>query len=181
MRWLSRRTIALPWLPFFVFAIVANPPSSRSQSRSSDLATYDALIDPAHRRHWAFERVRRPPVPRVKNQAWVRNPIDAFVLAGLEAKGWQPSPPAKPRPFLRRLYLDLIGLPPTLAEQEVFLNDPSPQAMDRLVNDLLARPSYGERWARHWLDLVRYADTNGYERDANKPSVWRYRSPGPLG
>src|SRR5579885_2631999 len=122
--------------------------------------------------HWAFQPVRRPDVPEVRDRAWVRNPIDAFVLARLEARGWKPSPPAPPQVLLRRMYLDVTGLPPTLAEQEQFARDPS---LDRLSADLLARPQYGERWARHWLDVVRYAESNGYERDGPKPSVWRYR------
>src|SRR5207244_4460287 len=90
-------------------------------------------------------------------------------------KGWKPSPPAEPRAFLRRVHLDLIGLPPTSAEQDAFLNNPTPEALDAIVEDLLSRPAHGERWGRHWLDLVRYAETNGYERDATKPHVWRYR------
>ncbi len=121
-------------------------------------------------RHWAFQKPVAAGPPTVKNRAWVRNPIDAFVLAKLEEKGWSPNPPAAPGDLLRRLYLDLIGLPPTPAEQQAFQGD-----FDREVAKLLARPEYGERWARHWLDVVRYADTNGYERDALKPSVWRYR------
>ena len=125
--------------------------------------------------HWAFQPVRRPSVPAVRSKTWVRNPIDAFVLAKLEQRGWRPSDPAKPRALLRRLYLDLIGLPPTLEEQQALLKDPSPESFDRLVGDLLQRPGYGERWARHWFDLVRYAETNGYERDNAKPHVWRYR------
>ena len=110
----------------------------------------------------------------MKDSAWVRNPIDAFVLAKLEARGWQPAPAAEPGALLRRIYLDLTGLPPTLAEQDMFRAE-HPAALDRVIDDLLQRPTHGERWARHWLDLVRYADTNGYERDGNKPSVWRYR------
>ena len=125
--------------------------------------------------HWAFQPVRRPSVPAVRSEAWVRNPIDAFVLANLEQRGWRPSDPAKPRALLRRLYLDLIGLPPTLEEQQALLKDPLPESFDQLVDDLLQRPGYGERWARHWFDLVRYAETNGYERDNAKPHVWRYR------
>jgi hypothetical protein len=114
-------------------------------------------------------------VPRVKNISWVRNPIDAFVLARLEARGWKLAPPAERRALLRRLSLDLIGLPPTPEEQTAFLNDAAPDAAERLVERLLASPHYGERWGRHWLDLVRYAETNGYERDADRPHVWRYR------
>jgi Protein of unknown function (DUF1553)/Protein of unknown function (DUF1549)/Planctomycete cytochrome C len=130
---------------------------------------------PAPTDHWAFKRVSAPVVPSVKNPGWVRNPIDNFVLAKLETKSWTPSPAAEPRALLRRIYLDVVGMPPSLAEQQEFLRSPTPAAFDRVVNDLLARPAYGERWGRHWLDLVRYAETNGYERDATKPHVWRYR------
>jgi hypothetical protein len=142
---------------------------------SKDLAKYDARIKPADRAHWSYQSVKRPALPKVKDAAWVRNPIDAFVLAKLEAKGWQPSLPAKPAAWLRRVYVDVTGLPPTIAEQDAFLKNPTPEAMDAVVKDLLNRPSYGERWGRHWLDVVRYAETAGYERDAIKPSVWRYR------
>ncbi|MBM3726062.1 MAG: DUF1553 domain-containing protein [Acidobacteria bacterium] len=130
---------------------------------------------PDPRNHWAFRpRVTVEP-PRVKNTAWVRNPIDAFVLAKLEEKGMTPAPGAPPAHLLRRMTLDLNGLPPTPAEQTAFLADGSEEGYQKLIRDLLARPAYGERWARHWLDVVRYAETNGYERDAIKPSVWRYR------
>jgi hypothetical protein len=142
---------------------------------AADLARYDARIKPADRQHWAYQPVKRPGIPDVKNAAWARNPIDRFVLARLEARGWQPSPPAPPHALLRRVHLDLAGLPPTLAEQDAFLKAPTPQALDGVVDDLLSRTTYGERWGRHWLDLVRYAETNGYERDAVKPNVWRYR------
>ncbi|MEW5979577.1 MAG: PSD1 and planctomycete cytochrome C domain-containing protein [Acidobacteriota bacterium] len=125
--------------------------------------------------HWAFKAVQAPPIPEVKDATWTRNPIDRFVQAKLESRGWAPSPPAAPPALLRRIYLDLIGMPPSPAEQQAFLRSPSPTALDHVIADLLARPAYGERWARHWLDLVRYAETNGYERDAIKPLVWRYR------
>ena len=133
--------------------------------------------------HWAFQPVRRPPVPEVQERAWVRNPIDAFILAKLEAAGEKPAPPASAAVLLRRAHLDLIGLPPTLEDVEALTNSDRNTSgsadehlsFDRFIDDLLARPAYGERWARHWLDLVRYADSNGYERDAAKPFVWRYR------
>ena len=155
----------------FVPLLLAAPVAAQGPSAES----YDAKIKPADREHWAFRPVRPVAVPAVKDAAWVRTPIDAFVLAKLEAKGWQTALPAGPRAILRRVYLDLTGLPPTLDEQDRFLRDPSPAALDRLIDVLLARPAYGERYARHWLDLARYADTNAYERDALKPSVWRYR------
>jgi hypothetical protein len=125
--------------------------------------------------HWSFQPVQSPRVPGVKGSAWVRTPIDNFVLAKLEEKGWTPSPPAEPRSLLRRVYLDLTGLPPAPAEQESFVSHPTMEALDKIIDNLLSRSSYGERWGRHWLDLVRYAETNGYERDAVKPHVWRYR------
>ncbi|MBI5801759.1 MAG: DUF1549 domain-containing protein [Verrucomicrobia bacterium] len=126
-------------------------------------------------KHWAFVPPVRPAVPAVKNKSWPQNPIDHFILAKLEERGWQPSPAAEKRGLLRRVFLDLAGLPPTLAEQDTFLADNSPNAFAKLVDDLLSRSSYGERWGRHWLDLARYAESNGYERDAAKPNVWRYR------
>ena len=133
---------------------------------------YDARIKPRDREHWAFQPVQPRVPPAVKGTEWVRTPIDSFILAKLEAKGWKPSPAAEPRAILRRLHLHLTGLPPTLEEQEAFLRSPS---IERLVDDLMSRPAYGERFARRWLDLARYADTNAYERDGMKPHVWRYR------
>ena len=127
------------------------------------------------KQHWSFQPIRRPEVPAVKRTDWIRTPIDNFVLAQLEKRGWTPSPPADSRALLRRVYLDLIGLPPTPTEQELFSKSPTAESLDGVVDDLLSRSSYGERWARHWLDLVRYAETNGYERDSVKPFVWRYR------
>lgn len=136
-----------------------------------DLADYDAFVKDSDREHWSFKRVVAPPIPEVQQRDWVRNPVDAFVLARLEASGWKPNPPAQRYQLLRRMYLDLAGLPPTLEEQE---SDQTVD-LDRVVESLLARPAYGERWGRHWLDLVRFAETNGYERDGTKPNVWRYR------
>jgi hypothetical protein len=127
------------------------------------------------RAHWAFQPVRRPDVPAVKDRAWVANPVDAFILAGLQAKGLTPNPPASKRELVRRLYYDLAGLPPTPQEVEDFVNDPSPAAYETLVDRLLDSPAYGERWGRHWLDLVRFAETNSYERDGPKPNAWKYR------
>ena len=124
--------------------------------------------------HWAFEAVRRPELPAVKSAEWVRNPIDRFLLARLEAEGLKPSPEADRYALVRRVYLDLVGLPPTSDEADRFVRDDQPQAYERLVDRLLASPHYGERWARKWLDLARYADTNGYEKDRER-SIWPYR------
>ena len=125
--------------------------------------------------HWAFQPLKSPTVPKVHNTAWVRNPIDAFVLAKLEAKKLKPSPTASRRELIRRVAYDLTGLPPTPEEVTAFEEDTDPKAYEKLVDRLLASPHYGEKWGRHWLDLVRYAETNSYERDNPKPNVWRYR------
>src|SRR5581483_5653303 len=132
-------------------------------------------VDDRARNFWSFRPVARPPVPAVRRADWVRTPIDAFVLAKLEAAGLQPAPPAAKTSLLRRVSYDLTGLPPSPAEVDAFLRDDSPDAYEKVVEKLLASPAYGERWARHWLDLVRYAETNGYEFDTAKPHVWRYR------
>ena len=115
--------------------------------------------------HWAFVAPKQIPPPAVKNAEWCRNPIDRFVLAKLEQQGLGPTPEADRYELVRRVYLDLIGLPPTPAEADAFVKDPAPDAFERLVDQLLASPHYGERWARRWLDLARYADTNGFEKD----------------
>ena len=125
--------------------------------------------------HWAFRPPQRPAQPRISYQTWVGTPVDTFILARLEDKGIHPAPPADRPTLLRRIYMKLIGLPPSLEEQRIFLEDKSPEAYERVGEDLLSRPQYGERWVRHWLDVVRYAETNGYERDGTKPSAWRYR------
>jgi hypothetical protein len=140
-----------------------------------DLSQYDRVIDAADREHWAYRPVARPPIPRVKHPRWCANPIDCFILSRLEAAAWTPNPAAEPRALLRRVSLDVVGLPPSPAVQRSFLADSSPDNWSRLIDRLLDDPGYGERWGRHWLDLVRYAESNGYERDATKPSVWRYR------
>ncbi len=125
-------------------------------------------------RHWAYVKPVRSEAPQVRNRQWVRNPIDAFVLAKLEKEGLSPSPEAPRETLIRRASLDLIGLPPDLKEVESFLANPSPDAYEKLVDRLLASPHFGERWARPWLDLARYGDTNGHEKDRRR-SIWKYR------
>ncbi|MEE2973202.1 MAG: DUF1549 domain-containing protein, partial [Planctomycetota bacterium] len=124
---------------------------------------------------WAWQPLGEPEVPEVDDRTWVRTPIDAFVLARLEASGLRPAPEADRRTLIRRLSFDLTGLPPSPEEVEAFVEDPRPDAYDRLVDRLLASEQHGVKWARHWLDAVRYADTDGYERDRTKPEAWRYR------
>lgn len=138
-------------------------------------AGHEPQVTESVKQFWSFRPVRRPEVPAVGNTAWVRNPIDAFILARLEAESLQPAPPADKVTLLRRAYYDLIGLPPTPAEVQEFVANESPHAFEQVVDRLLHSPHYGERWARHWLDLVRYAETNSFERDAAKPFVWQYR------
>jgi mono/diheme cytochrome c family protein len=133
------------------------------------------VITPEARNYWAYKPVRRPAVPVVRNSAWVSNPIDTFILSKLEAKGLAPAPPADRVALVRRLYYDLTGLPPTPEQVDAFVADKSDNAYEKLVDRLLASPHYGEKWGRYWLDVVRYAETNGYERDGPKPFVWRYR------
>ena len=135
----------------------------------------DKEITDAQRNYWAFKKPVRHAIPQVSNTAWVRNPIDAFILAALEKKGLSPSPPADKRTLLRRVTFDLTGLPPAPAEITSFLADNSPDAYEKVVRRLLASPRYGERQAQHWLDVVRFGETNGYELDAERPQAWRYR------
>ena len=125
--------------------------------------------------HWAYRAPQRPAIPNVRDAAWVRTPVDAFVLQKLGEKGIRPSAPADKITLLRRAYLVLIGLLPTPDEVKAFLADKSPDAIDRVIEQLLVRPQYGERMARRWLDVARYAETNGYEEDLAKPNAWRYR------
>jgi hypothetical protein len=129
---------------------------------------------PAAPTWWAYRPLSRPAVPAVA-AAWAGQPIDAFVLAGLQSRGLLPAPPADRHTWLRRVTYDLTGLPPTTAEIDAYLADAAADAEVRVVDRLLASPQYGVKWAQHWLDLVRYAETDGYERDRQKPFVWRYR------
>jgi hypothetical protein len=129
----------------------------------------------AGRDWWSLQPVVRPEVPQLVRQPQPNNPIDAFVRAKLEAENITPAPRADRRTLVRRAFYDLVGLPPTEDEIKAFLADESPEAWPRLIDRLLEMPQYGERWARYWLDLARYADTSGYERDQEKPFAWKYR------
>jgi hypothetical protein len=125
--------------------------------------------------HWAWQAIRRQDPPAVKNADWPRGPIDRFILSKLESAGLSPAPDADPRTLIRRASFDLTGLPPTSQEVQAFVDDPSPKAFETVVDRLLDSPQFGERWARHWLDLVRYAETRGHEFDYAIPNAWRYR------
>lgn len=138
-------------------------------------ASEGMVFTPSQQGHWAWKRPIRPRLPAVHNRPWIRNPIDAFVLARQESAGLKPSPTASREQLLRRLAFDLTGLPPTPAELDAFLADRSPAAWEKVVDHYLASPAFGERWGRHWLDLARYADSNGYEFDEVRPDAWRYR------
>lgn len=136
--------------------------ASRYDDRSADV-------------EWSYTPVSRPPVPEVQDPAWVRGDIDAFILASMEAAGLEPATETDRRTLIRRATYDLTGLPPTIEEVEAFIADEREDAYERLVDRLLASPQYGVKWGRHWLDLVRWAETDSYERDRVKPAAWRYR------
>ena len=162
------------------------PPDSKSPLPTKELAVLkkwieqgapwpEGLEQKAESAWWSFREVQRPEVPRPKRGKLVRNPIDAFILAKLKEKGLKPAPLADKQTLLRRAYFDLLGLPPTTEQVERFLQDTSPGAFRKVIDQLLASPHYGERWGRHWLDVVRYADAAGFEGDNDYPTAWRYR------
>src|SRR5262249_30501002 len=125
--------------------------------------------------HWSFQPVRPRTPPAVKDNTWPRTALDRFLLAKLEEKGLRPAPPAGRRTLIRRLTYDLTAPPLTPAEVRAFVDEPAADAYERVVDRLLASPAYGERWGRHWLDLVRFAETSGHEFDGDIPEAYRYR------
>jgi hypothetical protein len=133
------------------------------------------LFSDEARKHWAFQSVRRTTPPRVSDVDWLQTPVDAFILAKLERQNWQPAPTASREELIRRVHFDLLGLPPQPEEIAAFVTDKSADAYERLVDRLLASPHYGERWAQHWLDVVRFAETEGFEYDRHLPDAWRFR------
>jgi len=135
----------------------------------------EKTITEQDRQWWAFRKPVRNPAPKVSDARWAKNPIDAFVKTALDTKGLVPAPQADRATLIRRAYLDLIGLLPTPAESDAFVNDPSPKAYEKVIDKLLASPHYGERWGRSWLDVVRYADSSGFEHDRDLATAWRYR------
>lgn len=159
-------TFALPTLP-------AAPPEVPDTAQKRNWSA-QGFTD-AQKRYWAFQPVNPRTPPVVKNSKWVRTPVDAFVLAKLEAQGLTPAPEADRTTLIRRVTLDLTGLVPSPQEVDAFLSDKSPKAYENLVERLLASPAFGERWARHWLDIARYGDSDGYIADSKRENSWRYR------
>ena len=135
----------------------------------------ERVITNEDRKWWAFQKPVRYPAPQVAGARWNANPIDAFVKKAMDQKGLAPAPQADRNTLIRRAYLDLVGLLPSPQEVDAFVNDPSPRAYENLIERLLASPHYGERWARYWLDVVRYADSSGFEHDRDLATAWRYR------
>jgi mono/diheme cytochrome c family protein len=160
-RWVE---LGLPWTP-----------GEEGDESELPAAHGPPQVNDEARNFWSFRPVERPAVPAATDPAWNQNPIDAFILSRLESEGLRPAPAASRQALIRRAYYDLTGLPPTPEEVAAFVADESADAWPRLVERLLESPHYGEKWGRHWLDLVRYAETNSYERDGIKPNAWRYR------
>jgi hypothetical protein len=143
-------------------------PVSSSSAKGFDLAARKA-------EHWCWRPLANPPVPQVKNAVWPSDDLDRFILAKLEEQGFTPASPAEKRVLLRRVFFDLIGLPPTPEQVAAFMADESPDALAKVIDELLKSPHFGERWGRHWLDLVRYAESRGHEFDYNAPNAYQYR------
>src|SRR5258706_1720886 len=157
-----------------VAVLVAAATLAAADESVAPLGTYT----PAERRHWAFQPRKDAPPPSftlAADKGWVKTPIDAFVLAQLKNAGLKPAPPADRATLIRRVTYDLHGLPPTPEEIDAFVKDRSPDAWEKLVDRLLASPHYGEQWGRHWLDVVRFAESDGYEYDTHRPDAYRYR------
>jgi hypothetical protein len=151
-------------------------PTAQVAETDPDLRKKDeAKITAAERNWWSFRKPVKPAVPVITNNAQVSDPIDAFVLARLEAKGWKMEPEADRVTLIRRAYFDLVGFPPTPKQVKAFVDDHSPQAWEKVVDGLLASPNYGEQWGRHWLDIAGYSDSRGDAGDSDREVSWKYR------
>jgi hypothetical protein len=176
MRWArGRLPNELPAIVAILLASLASAPGGADDPQTATARGERPSFSQSQQTLWSFQPVKRPEVPTAKDSAWVCNPIDAFVLAKLEEKGIKPSAAADRRTLIRRVTLDLVGLPPTPDEIDAFLRDESSDAYEKLVDRLLASHQYGERWARPWLDLARYAESDGFKSDETRPHAWRYR------
>ena len=160
-RWIE---MGAPWTPGGPEVVATEPPKRMSPPVNAETMKF-----------WSYQPIRRPAVPQVKDKAWVQTPIDAFILQKLEADELTHAGPASKTALLRRAYYDLTGLAPAPQDVAAFLADHSAQAFERVIDRLLASPQYGEKWGRHWLDVVRFAETNSFERDGAKPNAWKYR------
>jgi cytochrome c553 len=152
-------------------AVKGSASKEEEEAKAALAKMEDRPITTEERQYWAFRAPVRPVVPDVG----AANPIDAFLRQAMQSKGFKPSPAADKRTLIRRAYLDMTGLPPSIDQVNAFVKDSSPKAFAKVVEDLLASPHYGERWGRHWLDVVRYADSGGFEYDRDRPTAWRYR------
>jgi hypothetical protein len=165
--------VSFPKLLNFLFAFAAFSVGAATAASVMDVQKEEAWVA-KRRSYWAFRPVVRPPVPEVQDPR-TKTAVDKFLLGAMRAKGITPSAPVERRQLIRRATLDLTGLPPVTSDIDNFLNDKSPDAFEKVVDRLLASPAYAERWATRWLDVVRYADTNGFEADSFRPHAWRYR------
>src|SRR5438477_8879644 len=154
--------------------IDAGAPYDKPLIAKAEKKTRDKVTD-EDRKFWSFQPLQKPKIPQVKNASWCRNDLDRFVLAKLEEKKLKPNPAIERRKLIRRVYFDLIGLPPSPEEVDAFVNDKAPDAYAKVIDHLLASPHYGERWARHWLDLARFAESHGYEQDYDRTNAYHYR------
>ncbi|MDB5320135.1 MAG: hypothetical protein JWN40_1766 [Phycisphaerales bacterium] len=163
-RWVE---MGIPWTPGAPepIATTTEPPAKHAPPK----------VTPETMKFWSYQPIRRPPVPQVKDASAIRNPIDNFIFSKLEASGLQHAGPAAKATLIRRAYYDLTGLAPKPEEVDAFIADKSPNAYDKIIDRLLTSPQYGEKWGRHWLDVVRFAETNSFERDGLKPNAWKYR------
>jgi hypothetical protein len=150
-------------------------PGDINQLQGTKEAASTTKINQTTKNFWSYRPLKTPALPKVSDPLWAKNPLDAFVFARLAENGLKPNPPAKKEELARRAYHNITGLAPTPEQVAAFVKNESPDAWKSLVDELLESPQYGEKWARHWLDVVRYAESNGFERDSDKPHIWRYR------
>ena len=168
---------AVWWMLSCVSFVFADEPKSAPSAKPDPLppAAPAETFKAEQKDHWAYQPVKRPTPPEVKEPGWIKNPIDRFILQGMESVDYHHSPEADRIALIRRVTFDLTGLPPTLEQINAYLSDNRPDAYEQLVDRLLASPQFGERWAQHWLDLAHFAESNGFELDAERPDAWRYR------
>lgn len=150
-------------------------PGDINKLEGTEEAASTTKVNETTKNFWSYRPLKTPEVPKVPDSHWAKNPLDAFVFARLAENGLKPNPPATKEELTRRAYHNITGLAPTPEQVATFVKDESPGAWAALVDELLDSPQYGEKWARHWLDVVRYAESNGFERDSEKPHIWRYR------